>query len=321
MKKLFLIVLGFTVVSTSFAQRTTPEEYIEKYREAAIMEMKRSGVPASITLAQGLLETENGNSDLLQRSNNHFGIKCKSDWQGESVKHTDDAPNECFRKYQSAKESYADHSDFLRKNQRYSALFNLDLYDYKGWANGLKRAGYATNPRYPQILIANIEKYELFQYDKAEPGRSNPNPNILDSIARKNSISSNQDNQPVIVAAKAETVNEGLSKFNGIKAVFAKANTSLLAIASKAGIALSKLLDFNDMDKDGLLAESQYIYLEKKAKQGITPSLTISQSSSLQEISQNTGVQLQYLALYNKLEKNAIVPAGTSVLLKPAGQP
>ncbi len=321
MKKLFLIVLSFIVASTSFAQRTTPEEYIEKYREAAIIEMKRSGVPASITLAQGLLETENGNSDLLQRSNNHFGIKCKSDWQGESVKHTDDAPNECFRKYQSAKESYADHSDFLRKNQRYSALFALDLYDYKGWAQGLKRAGYATNPRYPQILIANIEKYELFQYDRLESGGSNPTPNILDSLARKNSISSNQDNRPVIAVAKAETADEGLSKFNGIKAVFAKANTSLLAIASKAGIALSKLLDYNDMDRDGLLAESQYIYLEKKAKQGIKQSLTVSESSSLQEISQNTGVQLQYLALYNKLEKNAIVPAGTSVLLKPAGQP
>ncbi len=321
MKKLFLIVLGFIVASSSFAQRTTPEEYIEKYKEAAIWEMKRSGVPASITLAQGLLETESGNSDLLQRSNNHFGIKCKSDWQGESVKHTDDAPNECFRKYQSAKESYADHSDFLRKNQRYSALFTLELYDYKGWAYGLKRAGYATNPRYPQILISNIEKYELFQYDKVDVGGGSPSPNILDSIARKNSISSNQENQPAIVTPKVETVEEGLSKFNGIKAVFAKANTSLLAIASRAGIALSKLLDYNDLDNDGLLAEGQYIYLEKKAKQGIKPSLTISQSSSLQEISQNTGVQLQYLALYNKLEKNAIVPAGTSVLLMPVGKP
>lgn len=321
MKKLFFVVLSLTIASSLFAQRTTPEEYIEKYREAAMMEMKRSGVPASITLAQGLLETESGNSDLLQRSNNHFGIKCKSDWQGESVKHTDDAPNECFRKYTSAQESYADHSDFLRKNQRYSALFNLDVYDYKGWAYGLKRAGYATNPRYPQILIANIEKYELFQYDKVGGAGNGSMPNILDSLARKNSISSNQENQQPITTEKVETVNEGLSKFNGIKAVFAKANTSLLAIASKAGIALSKLLDYNDMENDGLLSEAQYVYLEKKAKQGLKSSLTISESSSLREISQNTGVQLQYLALYNKLEKNAIVPAGTSVLLKPQGQP
>src|SRR5690606_19407997 len=133
-------------VTILHAQKMTPAEYIETYKDAAIAQMKRLGVPASIILAQGLLETESGNSDLVKRSNNHFGIKCKSTWTGESVKHTDDAPNECFRKYASAMDSYKDHSDYLYSNARYASLFKLAPTDYKGWAYGLKKAGYATNP-------------------------------------------------------------------------------------------------------------------------------------------------------------------------------
>lgn len=319
MKKLLFVSLGLFAFCITNAQRTTPEEYINKYREAAIAEMKRSGVPASITLAQGLLETENGNSDLLQRSNNHFGIKCRTDWKGESVRHTDDAPNECFRKYNSAKESYADHSDFLRGSIRYSALFSLDSYDYKGWAYGLKKAGYATNPRYPLILISNIEKYELYQYDKIIG--NNGDGNILDSVARKNSITVNERSNDLISSQKEEPVSEGLGRFNGIKAIFAKTNTSLLAIASKAGIALSKLLDYNDMDKDGLLTEPQYIYLERKAKQGKIDKLTLAEATTLYDVSQSTGVQLQSLMQFNKFEKSVLLPAGTSILLKPSGQP
>ena len=127
----------------------------------AIREMQRTGVPASITLAQGILETEAGKSDLVIRSNNHFGIKCKSSWTGEKVYHDDDAQGECFRKYSDAEDSYKDHSDYLRTQPRYASLFSLDPLDYKGWATGLKKAGYATNPRYAQILIKYIEKYNL----------------------------------------------------------------------------------------------------------------------------------------------------------------
>jgi uncharacterized FlgJ-related protein len=319
MKKLFFFVLCLIASTSLSAQRITAEEYINKYKDAAIVEMKRSGVPASITLAQGLLETENGNSDLLQRSNNHFGIKCKSDWKGESVKHTDDAPNECFRKYNSALESYADHSNFLKNSVRYSALFSLEIYDYKGWAQGLKKAGYATNPRYPQILISNIEKYELFLYDRMDG--DNNSGHMVDSMARKDAVSIVEDKSEETQSQKTQVVNQGLDRFNGLKAIFAKANTSLLAIASKAGISLSKLLDYNDLDKDGLLPEPQYIYLEKKAKQGKMEKLTLAETTTLREVSQSTGVQLQYLVEYNKLEKSATLPAGTSILLKPSGQP
>lgn len=152
--------------------RRTPEMYIEKYREAAISDMRISGVPASITLAQGIYESDCGNSMLAIEANNHFGIKCHREWSGPTFHKDDDAPNECFRKYNSVLESYADHSNFLRTRERYRSLFDLEVTDYKGWAHGLKRAGYATNPRYAHKLIELIERYGLHVYD--DPSVSAP---------------------------------------------------------------------------------------------------------------------------------------------------
>lgn len=144
------------------------EEYIEKYREVAIEEMKRYHIPASITLAQGLLESGAGRSELARKSNNHFGIKCGSTWEGRTVRHNDDAPRECFRAYRHARESYRDHSKFLSTGARYAFLFRLKITDYKGWARGLKKAGYATDPRYAQRLIDIIELYDLDKYDRKD---------------------------------------------------------------------------------------------------------------------------------------------------------
>src|SRR5436190_16848703 len=167
-KKIFQIVFitCFFVLSVK-AQKITPEQYIALYKDIAIREMKRMGVPAAITLAQGILETESGNSVLVKKSNNHFGIKCKSSWTAGGVSHDDDAVGECFRTYKTAEESYRDHSNYLRGSERYSFLFDLKATDYKGWSYGLKKAGYATNPKYPNILIKNIEQYNLQQYTLA----------------------------------------------------------------------------------------------------------------------------------------------------------
>ena len=164
-KKIFplFLMMAFLVFSVQ-AQKISPEEYIETYKDIAIREMKRMGVPAAITLAQGILESESGNSSLVKRSNNHFGIKCKSNWTADTVSHDDDAVGECFRTYKTSEDSYRDHSNFLRAGKHYAFLFNLNSTDYKGWAHGLKKAGYATNPKYPNILIKNIEKYNLQQY-------------------------------------------------------------------------------------------------------------------------------------------------------------
>lgn len=144
--------------------KITTEEYIAMYKKIARKEMKKHGIPASITLAQGILESGSGNSELARKARNHFGIKCTADWNGKTYHVDDDKPNECFRRYKHVETSFHDHSEFL-KRKRYSSLFDLDRDDYEGWAKGLKKAGYATNPKYPQLLINLIEKHKLYKYD------------------------------------------------------------------------------------------------------------------------------------------------------------
>lgn len=167
MKIFPLILLFSTVFSLSAADKpVTRKEYIDKYAQTAMDEMMRSKVPASITLAQGCLESDNSNSRLATKGNNHFGVKCHSDWKGKTMTHDDDKDDECFRVYQHAEESYRDHSDFLTKGSRYASLFDLAADDYKGWARGLRKAGYATDPQYPDKLITIIEEEGLDKYDK-----------------------------------------------------------------------------------------------------------------------------------------------------------
>lgn len=179
MRRLLYLCLALFAFVTANAQTISIEEYIDLYKEIAIKEMIRTGVPASITLAQGIVETENGNSKLVKKSNNHFGIKCKETWTGPSVSHDDDAPGECFRVYSNAVESYIDHSNFLRTRKHYNFLFDLNPEDYKAWAYGLKKAGYATNPAYPALLIKYIEKYNLNDYSLIALGKKNNNEPIL----------------------------------------------------------------------------------------------------------------------------------------------
>ena len=311
MKKIIFIAITMTMCNISFAQKITPDEYISTYRSIAIAEMKRSGIPASVTLAQGILETECGNSELVKKSNNHFGIKCKSTWTGESVTHTDDAPNECFRKYGKPEDSYKDHSDYLKTSPRYASLFQLDPSDYKGWALGLKRAGYATNPRYPQIVISNIEKYNLQQYD-------NMSAEELDNIA----VTKIAPPQKVEVAPTDFTsIEQSIklkTKFNGLKGLYAPKGTSLLAIATMADIDLAKLLEYNDLITDGLLKDDQLIYLEKKPKQGNRDYYIALQKETLYDIAQNNAVQLKYLSQFNNMSSSEIVQKGTKVKLRPA---
>ena len=317
MKKTAILAALVLLCGVLRAQTISVEEYINTYKSMAISEMKRSGIPASVTLAQGILETENGNSELVKKSNNHFGMKCKSTWTGESVTHTDDAPNECFRKYPTARDSYRDHSDYLKSQARYASLFQLDPSDYKGWAYGLKRAGYATNPRYPQILISNIEKYNLLQYDIASPDNS--------ALTEADVVQNN--NPEKIKAVPAEISNAGPAlnlkdntKLNGFKAFYAPKGTSLLAIASKADIPLAKLLEYNDLEADGLLKDACWIYLEKKAKQGNRDVYISLQDESLYEVSQNNGVQLKSLSELNNLPGNARLKKGTKVKLRSTQQ-
>ena len=319
MKKLFFIgALIFTGALARAQDVLTPVQYIEMYKDIAIKEMKRMGVPAAITLAQGILETESGNSDLVKKSNNHFGIKCKSNWTAASVTHDDDASGECFRSYKTADDSYRDHSNFLRGGDRYAFLFSIDVRDYKAWAYGLKKAGYATNPSYPQILIKHIEQYNLQQYTliaadevpKFEPGNYQDDKETAtiekvpgdDNAAAENSI--------LDISDKVITVN-------GNKCVYAGKGTSLLVVATKNNIPLSKLLSCNELSEDGMLVKNQYVFLEKKSKTGGKDFYTVLAGESLYDIAQKNGIQLQYMLDYNRFWGNEDISAGTKIYLKP----
>lgn len=319
-KKLIYLLLSLVFnFSIATAQSIKPLEYIEMYKELAIKEMKRMGVPAAITLAQGILETESGNSDLVKKSNNHFGIKCKTSWTGEGVSHDDDAAGECFRSYKDAEASYRDHSNYLRGTERYASLFQLSPTDYKGWARGLKKAGYATNPKYPDILIKNIELYNLQQYSMEAAGE-----------VPKIETDKYQDDKepPELKPEKESAFDEIKAKFSGAKSntinghkfINATKGTSLLVIATENDIDLSKLLAFNDLEKDGILTNDQLIFLQKKSKIGDRDFYIVQQSESLYDIAQKNGIQLTSLLSYNKLMQTAVVPVGTKLYLKPTVQ-
>jgi LysM repeat protein len=321
-RKIFCLLLifinGFAKVN---AQKLTPQQYVETYKDLAIKEMKRMGVPAAITLAQGLLETESGNSTLVKKSNNHFGIKCKSSWTAETVTHDDDAVGECFRSYKDAEASFRDHSNYLRGTERYAFLFTLQPTDYKGWAKGLRKAGYATNPKYPEILIRNIEQYDLEQYtvegmkEEAETTATNNKFDKETPVGKtkdKNTQPSDDDNEDNISAA-----NESINIINGHKYVNAEKGTSLLAIASANDIDLSKLLAFNDMEDDGILKKDQIIFIEKKSKTGKADFYIVQQQEPVYDIAQKNGIQLKYLLKYNDLKENSLVAAGTKLKLNP----
>jgi hypothetical protein len=302
------------------AQQITPEQYIATYKDIAIREMKRMGVPAAITLAQGILETESGNSPLVKKSNNHFGIKCKSSWTAGGVSHDDDAPGECFRQYASAEDSYRDHSNFLRGNSRYGALFKLDVKDYRGWAHGLKKAGYATNPAYPQILIKNIEKYDLQQYTLAGADEAPQfNSNQYQDDPEEKTAPAPEANAPVMYAARTVAVDDKnvdgdaafspVYKKDGKKAVDARKGTSLLKIAEAHGLRLVKLMEYNNLP-DGLLQQDQVVYLEPMPKTATTAKKqvthTVQAKEGLYGIAKKYGVTVQQLREWNGLSGDGL---------------
>ena len=317
-QKLFQLFILVACVSLSVcAQQLTPKQYVEKYKDLAIREMKRMGVPAAVTLAQGLLETENGNSDLVKKSNNHFGIKCKSSWTSAAVTHDDDAIGECFRSYKDAEASYRDHSNYLRGNDRYGFLFTLNPTDYKGWARGLRKAGYATNPKYPEILIKNIEQYNLQQYSLEAgsdvPKIATPEENraaAADEASTQNAQPTSNSNVEV-----AANLHSALQLINGHKCYVAKKGTSLLAIATAYEIDLSKLLEYNDLETDGILSADQLIFLQRKSKTGEKDYYLVQHQETLYDIAQKNGIQLKYLLAYNQLSDKATVQSGSKLYL------
>ena len=320
MKRLFTVFLSWISLSGVSAQRVSVEQYIQQYKGIAITEMKRMGIPAAITLAQAILESENGNGDLAKKSNNHFGIKCKNTWTGATVTHDDDAKGECFRSYTNTEESFRDHSNFLRNSTRYEFLFHLDAADYKAWAYGLKKAGYATNPSYPAMLIKNIEQYNLQQYtlaaikDIPNFDASKYKDDEADEVNAQNRATDPKSSPDSSVTSVLDEPDKVII-INKSKCVLAKKGTSLLFIAVKNNINLNKILEFNEIAEDGILGKDQFIYLQKKQKAGEQEFAIVQPGQTVFDIAQQYGVQLQYLLDYNKLSDEDVVVAGTKIYL------
>lgn len=269
----FLLLVLFSVKTFAQLRSDAINEYIQTYQSIAIEEMKRSGVPASITLAQGILETDAGKSDLVLSSNNHFGIKCKSIWKGEKVYHDDDFKGECFRKYPTAADSYSDHSDYLRTGTRYASLFQLDPENYKGWAKGLRAAGYATNPRYADVLIDYIEKYSLNQYTLIAMGKLEPiaadsaivavtnnkqpitqtqETQFLENIVLSTGNDTYSDIKYITVNHKKTVKNEPPQKVDKKIKYIVKRNDTLSAISKKYGVSISSVAKLNNINRNKL---------------------------------------------------------------------
>lgn len=261
--------------------KITVQQYIEKYSATAVEEMFRSHIPASITLAQGILESGNGNSRLAVEGNNHFGIKCKS-WTGKTIFEDDDALQECFRKYDAAIDSYRDHSDFLMSGTRYAFLFDLDQKDYKSWAYGLKKAGYATNPQYPELLIAFIEKHQLHKYDEIK-------------LSDEEDKEMKEDKAQIVKSYGQEII------INEVPAITAKAKESIAQIALNYDIKVWQLYKFNDLDKNASCQAGDTLFIKSKKNKTFVEEYTIQNGETMHQLSQRFGIKLEKILERNNL--------------------
>lgn len=305
MKYLFIIASFCFFSVTAFSQNTR-EEYIRKYQLLAIREMHRSGVPASIKLAQACLESANGISELARKSNNHFGIKCKSDWTGGKVYYDDDAKDECFRKYNSIEDSYRDHSNFLMNNPRYASLFQLATTDYKGWAQGLKKAGYATANHYDRTLIRIIEEHKLYR---------------LDYRITNDRISASRPSRIKRVGPNAE-LNvypiHPVIRMNGIEAVAAKEGDTYKIIAQEFDLKNREVYRYNDQERGYTPVVNEVVYINRKNRKAPKNQTThrVEAGETMHYISQLYGLQLRPLLKRNNMQKDEQPVQGQIIQLR-----
>ena len=282
-----LLCIGTIPVNAQMKWSQQYQQYFDQYKDMAIDQMRRYHIPASITLAQGVLESGAGKSELAVKGNNHFGIKCHG-WTGRAVYHNDDANNECFRAYNNVSESFEDHSKFLTTSNRYSSLFRLKQTDYKGWAYGLKSCGYATNPRYAIQLIDIIQLYKLYEYDDGKHTGKTP------------------VNRP--------SVSHRVYEFNKNYYVLAKAGDTYRTIGEEMGVSYKKLAKYNENDRDARLEEGEFVWLEKKRRNAPKeykhrPHI-VKDGESMYTISQRYGIRLKHLYKMNDLTPDYQIKVG-----------
>ena len=346
-KILTIISLLVTALASSGAPDVTPQEaYIAKYAPVAVREMYRSGVPASITLAQGLLESRYGQSVLAGNGNNHFGIKCH-DWTGRKMYYDDDAKGECFRVYASAEDSFRDHSDFLRYRDRYKFLFDYPTNDYKAWAYGLKKAGYATDSSYPSKLIKLIEDYHLYDYDNMAPGaESAPDQKKTDTKKarrkeKKHPVTPSTGGQqaqeehipesPLEMEAPQKAGPSGSGEkfsfaltrqiytINGARFVYAYDGETYGSIADKYGLFRKEILKFNDRGSDKALRAGETVYIQSKktrTAKGLDKYISDEGGETIWELSQRFGLKLKNLCKMNTLPDSYVTRPGDELKLR-----
>ncbi len=303
---LLLCALLTVVASAKENTKMTREEYIKTYAPLAVEQMACFGIPASITLAQGLLESSNGNSELAVKANNHFGIKCSNSWTGEGYRHDDDAPQECFRVYNSVLESYIDHSLILMERKWYQPLFELDMKDYKAWAHGLKKAGYATNPKYADLLIEIIEKYDLHKYDNALLADYQPLEVVVEQPAEE--ITPAEEGAPATEvpaneqpeAAKESPTEEVVAEQKPAeeKPAANHQNTPQRVDVDSYTIAIQRIGNHSILSQDG----RKYIV----AREG----------DSLESLADLLGISERSIRRYNELDKNYTVSVGDKLFIE-----
>jgi LysM repeat protein len=302
MKKILIAVLFITLgLFLQAAGDDTPQErYIRRYSALAVEEMHRSGVPASITLAQGLLESGSGLSRLAKEGNNHFGIKCHVGWTGKTMYHDDDAKGECFRVYDSPEESFRDHSDFLRYRDRYKFLFDLERTDYKGWAYGLRRAGYATDPNYPAKLIKYIEQYDLARFDNLTPEEAAAMPAPPHKIE-----------EPVLVSEEYSFAPERtLYSLNDVPFIYASEGETYASIARENHLFKSEVLRYNDLKGDPELLPGTIVYLapkKNKAPAGLDKYIVETDGEDFHAICQRFAVKEKAIRKLNHLSTPVVL--------------
>ncbi|HLO91925.1 MAG: glucosaminidase domain-containing protein [Chloroflexota bacterium] len=292
------------------------QEYIDKYKDIAISKMKEYNIPASITLAQGLLESGSGNSPLAKEANNHFGIKCHKEWTGMTYIMDDDELGECFRKYASAEESFNDHSLFLTSRPRYATLFTLDVKDYKGWAYGLKAAGYATNPRYAEMLIKIIEENQLFLFDsgadnyKLLADKNKPSPEPARPTQSVNKVKKNFEYVEVTDGNRSIYIN------NGVRLIYARENDNAQSIADDVGVHTFQILQYNELGRNEKIEAGSIIYIEPKRKKAVENYHIVTEGETMREISQLYAIKLKYLYSRNGIQEGHEPEPGTKLNLR-----
>lgn len=293
----FFSMLFLMLPAANQRKLSSYEKYIRQYSDLAVEHQKKYRIPASITLAQGLLESGAGLSNLAKRSNNHFGIKCHSDWGGKRVYHDDDLRGECFRKYKRVEDSYEDHSRFLAERSRYARLFKLNIKDYKGWARGLQKCGYATDRAYANKLIKVIEDYELYRLDTGKG-------------MKKTSSKEKREN--------VRLLRYEVFKTHGLIYVYAKENDSFEQIARSMGFKVKQLKKFNEVPEDFPLQKGDIVYLQKKKKKADKPYYDhlVQIGESMHSIAQQYGIQIKSLYKMNKKRKDYVPEEGDVLKLR-----